>query len=204
MGTLTINLPYSIQDFDLTVILLSITSSQGFSSWNSKTKCCTFTCDFTITYLNATKVSFLKSKTKKKPKEDATEVPEMISNYLSTTILNHIFQNHDIQVHSGSFYEILRLWFWQVMSHLMSHLEPISTDKLPVFRSNQEKVGQNVNKRRITRVPYLPVGKRIQLTGKEIQKFSEILIKRQKVASRIIIKKNNKWHLSVFMAKIET
>lgn len=90
------------------------------------------------------------------------------------------------------------------MSHLMSHLEPISTDKLPVFRSNQEKVGQNVNKRRITRVPYLPVGKRIQLTGKEIQKFSEILIKRQKVASRIIIKKNNKWHLSVFMAKIET
>ena len=50
----------------------------------------------------------------------------------------------------------------------MSHLEPISTDELPVFRSNQEKVGQNVNKRRITRVPYLPVGKRIQLTGKEI------------------------------------
>ena len=37
--------------------------------------------------------------------EDATEVPEMISNYLSTTILNHIFQNHDIQVHSGSFYK---------------------------------------------------------------------------------------------------
>lgn len=69
-------------------------------------------------------VTFLKSKTKKKPLEDATEVPEMISNYLSTTILNHIFQNHDIQVHS--------------------------------------------------------------------------------VASRIIIKKNNKWHLSVFMAKIET
>ena len=38
--------------------------------------------------------------------EDATEVPEMISNYLSTTILNHIFQNHDIQVHSGSFSRI--------------------------------------------------------------------------------------------------
>ena len=84
----------------------------------------------------------------------------------------------------------------------MSHLEPISTDKLPVFRSNQEKVGQNVNKRRITRVPYLPVGKRIQLTGKEIQNSQKL--KRQKVASRIIIKKNNKWHLSVFMAKIET
>ena len=57
------------------------------------------------------KVSFLKSKTKKKPMEDATEVPEMISNYLSTTILNHIFQNHDIQVHSGSFSRIhQKLW----------------------------------------------------------------------------------------------
>ena len=120
------------------------------------------------TYLNASKVTFLKSKTKKKPLEDATEVPEMISNYLSTTILNHIFQNHDIQVHSGSFYKNLRLW--QVMTHLMSHLEQVSTYELPVFRSNQEKVGQNVNRRRITRVPYLPVGKRIQLTGKQIPK----------------------------------
>ena len=60
--------------------------------------------------MNAPKVTFLKSKTKKKPLEDATEVPEMISNYLSTTILNHIFQNHDIQVHSGSFYKILEFF----------------------------------------------------------------------------------------------
>ena len=52
----------------------------------------------------------------------------------------------------------------------MSHLEQVSTYELPVFRSNQEKVGQNVNRRRITRVPYLPVGKRIQLTGKQIPK----------------------------------
>jgi len=69
-------------------------------------------------------VSLLKSKSKTKSNDEATEVPEMISNYLSTSILNQIFQNHDIRLHS--------------------------------------------------------------------------------VASRIIIKKNNKWHLSVFMAKIET
>ena len=53
----------------------------------------------------------------------------------------------------------------------MSHLEPVSTDELPVFRSNQEKVGQNINRGRITRVSYLPVGKRVQLTGKQIPKI---------------------------------
>ena len=76
------------------------------------------------------------------------------------------------------------------------------TYELPVFRSNQEKVGQNVNKGRITRVPYLPVSKFIQLN--DWMKFPEPCNKTGKVASRIIIKKNNKWHLSVFMAKIET
>ena len=77
------------------------------------------------------------------------------------------------------------------------------TYELPVFRSNQEKVGQNVNKGRITRVPYLPVSKFIQLNDYWM-KFPEPCNKTGKVASRIIIKKNNKWHLSVFMAKIET
>ena len=60
--------------------------------------------------------------------EDATEVPEMISNYLSTTILNHIFQNHDIQVHSGSFSRNSRENSEENFSYgqVMIHLEPMN------------------------------------------------------------------------------